>query len=304
MANTWQQTLHWTPTVQQQVQFQRLYEFILEGNRQLNLTRITDPQEFWEKHLWDSLRGIAPLLRDEGDEEWAMGNGQWAMGKTIQNHRRLDRRKPPLQLLSKFKVQNLESPPASPASPLPPIPRGDPESPLPLCSSASLSFIDIGTGAGFPGIPIAIAVANSTVTLLDSTRKKISFIEKIRSALDLTNIKTLTGRSEEIGQQPQHRQTYDVALIRAVGTASVCAEYALPLLKQGGLAVIYRGNWTEEETKSLENAVNQLGGVIELVDKFTTPLSGSIRHCLFLRKVGTTPIQFPRPVGVPTQKPL
>ncbi|NJR74801.1 MAG: 16S rRNA (guanine(527)-N(7))-methyltransferase RsmG, partial [Scytonema sp. CRU_2_7] len=68
MANIWQQTLHWTPTVQQQVQFQQLYEFILEGNSQFNLTRITDPEEFWEKHLWDSLRGIVSLLRDEGDE--------------------------------------------------------------------------------------------------------------------------------------------------------------------------------------------------------------------------------------------
>ena len=246
MANIWQQTLHWTPTVQQQVQFQQLYEFILEGNRQFNLTRITDPQEFWEKHLWDSLRGIAPLLRDGGDE-------------------------------------NVISAPT-------------------LLSS--LSFIDIGTGAGFPGIPVAITVANSTVTLLDSTQKKMTFVEKLRAALDLTNVKTLTGRSEEVGQQPQHRQTYDVALIRAVGTASVCAEYALPLLKQGGLAVIYRGNWTQEETKALENAVNQLGGVIESIEKFTTPLTDSIRHCLYLRKVATTPVQFPRPVGVPTQKPL
>ena len=246
MADIWQQTLHWTPTVQQQVQFQQLYEFLLEGNRQFNLTRITDPQEFWEKHLWDSLRGIAPLLRDGGDE-------------------------------------NVISAPT-------------------LLSS--LSFIDIGTGAGFPGIPVAITVANSTVTLLDSTQKKMTFVEKLRAALDLTNVKILTGRSEEVGQQPQHRQTYDVALIRAVGTASVCAEYALPLLKQGGLAVIYRGNWTQEETKALENAVNQLGGVIESIEKFTTPLTDSIRHCLYLRKVATTPVQFPRPVGVPTQKPL
>ncbi|OKH57952.1 16S rRNA (guanine(527)-N(7))-methyltransferase RsmG [Scytonema sp. HK-05] len=255
VADIWQQTLDWTPTVQQQEQFQRLYELILEGNRQFNLTRITDPQEFWEKHLWDSLRGIAPFLRDGG----VGGVGEAGEGNTS----------------------------LSPSS-----------------SPTSLSFIDIGTGAGFPGIPVAIAVANSTVTLLDSTQKKITFVEKIRAALDLTNVKTLTGRSEEVGQQPQHRQTYDVALIRAVGTASVCAEYALPFLKQGGLAVIYRGNWTEEETKALENAVNQLGGVIESIEKFTTPLTDSIRHCLYLRKKTTTPVQFPRPVGIPTQRPL
>ncbi|MEH1999812.1 MAG: 16S rRNA (guanine(527)-N(7))-methyltransferase RsmG [Nostoc sp.] len=238
MAEIWQQTLNWQPTFQQQAQFQRLYELILEGNRQLNLTRITDPQEFWEKHLWDSLRGIAP-------------QGQF----------------------------------------------------IPSLQEAA-SVIDIGTGAGFPGVLVAITAPNCKITLMDSTRKKITFIDNILTELALINAKTLVGRAEEIGQQPQHRQAYDIALIRAVGTASVCAEYALPLLKRSGLAIIYRGNWTEEETTVLQNTVNQLGGVIELIEKFTTPLSDSIRHCLYLRKVANTPANFPRAVGVPSQKPL
>ncbi len=244
MADIWQQTLNWQPTTQQQEQFQRFYELILFGNQQLNLTRITEPQEFWEKHLWDSLRGIAPLF-------W----GQGGQAGTV-------------------------------------------------TSSPNSQLIDIGTGAGFPGIPIAIAMDNCTVTLLDSTRKKVAFIEEILTALELTNVKTMTARVEEIGHQFQHRQKYDVATIRAVGSANTCAEYALPLLKQGGLAVIYRGNWTSEETTALENAVKQLGGVVESIEKFTTPLSDSIRHCLYLRKVGSTPSQFPRPVGIPTSKPL
>ncbi|MBE9002455.1 16S rRNA (guanine(527)-N(7))-methyltransferase RsmG [Nostoc sp. LEGE 12447] len=237
MAEIWQQTLNWQPTVQQQGQFQRLYELILEGNRQLNLTRITDPQEFWEKHLWDSLRGILPVLS---------GN-------------------------------------------------------LPL---ASPTIIDIGTGAGFPGVPVAITVPNCTMTLLDSTQKKITFLDNLLSELALTNAKTLVGRAEEIGQHSQHRKAYDIALIRAVGAVSVCAEYTLPLLKQGGLAIIYRGNWTKDETTALQNAVKLLGGVIESIEQFTTPLSHSIRHCVYLRKVATTPVQFPRSIGVPTQKPL
>ncbi|MEH2247185.1 16S rRNA (guanine(527)-N(7))-methyltransferase RsmG [Nostoc sp.] len=238
MAEIWQQTLNWQPTVRQQAQFQRLYQLILEGNRQLNLTRITDPQEFWEKHLWDSLKGIAP------------------QGEFI----------PSLQ--------------------------------------EGASVIDIGTGAGFPGVPVTITAPNCKITLMDSTQKKITFIEKILNEIALTNAKTLVSRAEEIGQQPQHRQAYDIALIRAVGTASVCAEYALPLLKQSGLAIIYRGNWTQEETTVLQNAVSQLGGVIELIEKFTTPLSDSIRHCLYVRKVANTPANFPRVVGVPSQKPL
>jgi 16S rRNA (guanine527-N7)-methyltransferase len=238
MPEIWQQTLNWQPTHQQHAQFQQVYELILEGNRQLNLTRITDQEEFWEKHLWDSLRGIAP-------------QGQFM---------------PSLQ--------------------------------------AGASVIDIGTGAGFPGIPIAIALPNCTITLLDSTQKKITFIDKVLTTLALSNAKTLIGRAEEIGQQRQYRQTYDIALIRAVGTASACAEYALPLLKPNGLAVIYRGNWTEEETTALQNTAHQLGGAIASIDQFTTPLTQSIRHCLYVRKVVNTPGNFPRAVGVPTQKPL
>lgn len=238
MAENWQKTLNWQPTDEQQARLQHLYELILEGNRQLNLTRITEPQEFWEKHLWDSLRGIAPQQ----------------------------------QFISSLEV--------------------------------GASVIDIGTGAGFPGVPIAIVAPNSTITLVDSTRKKMTFIDKILSELALNNAKTLVGRAEEIGQQQQHREKYDMALIRAVGNASVCAEYTLPLLKKGGLAVIYRGTWTQEETTALQDAVQQLGGEIESIEQFVTPLSNSIRHCLYLRKVTTTPAKFPRAVGIPTQKPL
>ncbi|MBW4671694.1 MAG: 16S rRNA (guanine(527)-N(7))-methyltransferase RsmG [Cyanomargarita calcarea GSE-NOS-MK-12-04C] len=248
MADIWQQTLNWQPTIQEQEQFQRFYELILSGNQQLNLTRITEPQEFWEKHLWDSIAGIAPLF-------WGVASS------SLSPH-------------------------------------------LPLPSSPTPQLIDIGTGAGFPGIPIAIAMNNCTVTLLDSTRKKVAFIEEILTALQLTNVKTMTARVEDLGHQFHHRQKYNVATIRAVGSANTCAEYTLPLLKEGGLAVIYRGNWTSEETTALENAVKQLGGVIESIEKFTTPLSESIRHCLYLRKVENTPSQFPRAVGVPTSKPL
>jgi 16S rRNA (guanine527-N7)-methyltransferase len=243
----WQETLHWQPNAEQQAQFQKLYQLILEGNQKLNLTRITEPQEFWEKHLWDSLRGIAFLWKKPTSDSYLQLQGNTA-----------------------DKVQ----------------------------------YIDIGSGAGFPGLPVAISVPNSVVTLLDSTRKKITFLQKTVSVLELRNVKTLTGRAEETGQQPEHRQKYDVALIRAVGTAAVCAEYSLPLLKQGGLAIIYRGNWTENETAKLQGAVKQLGGVIESIEEFTTPLSHSIRHCLYLRKVANTPAQFPRGVGIPTQKPL
>lgn len=221
------QHLNWQPTTEQQQQFQLLYELILCGNRQLNLTRITEPVEFWEKHLWDSLRGIAPFLKDEA------------------------------QINSSFKV------------------------------------IDIGTGAGFPGIPVAIALPHWTVTLLDSTRKKITFLNTLLVQLGIQNANTVTGRAEIITKQSSYQQSYDVALIRAVGSAAVCAEYTLPFLKLGGLAVLYRGNWTSAEVEALQSAVERLGGVIEATESFTTPLSQSIRHCLYLRKVAVTQLNFP-----------
>jgi 16S rRNA (guanine527-N7)-methyltransferase len=236
-VDRWQQTLNWQPTPTQQQQFQQLYERILAGNRQLNLTRITNPEEFWEKHLWDSLRGIAPVL------------------------------------------QHLEYLPHATA-------------------------IDIGTGAGFPGIPVAIARPDWTVTLLDSTQKKVAFLQTLPSQLSLTNIVPLAARSEALGQRSQYRQSYDVTLVRAVATASVCAEYALPLLKMNGLAILYRGQWTDTETQRLQMALADLGGHIEAIETTKTPISQSDRHILYVRKVTSTPSEFPRPVGIPSQHPL
>lgn len=226
MTDVWQQTLNWQPTVEQQQLFQQLYEGILEGNRQLNLTRITEPVDFWEKHLWDSLRGVwSPIVGVESDES----NRESEVEPNVVN------------------------------------------------------MIDIGTGAGFPGLPIAIAFPNYSVTLLDSTRKKITFLESIVAKLEIKNAVTLTGRVEAIAQQLPHRQAYDLALLRAVAPASICASYALPLLKTGGLAILYRGHWTDEETADLKLVVENLGGVIESIEEFTTPISNSVRHCLYLR---------------------
>jgi len=231
----WLQTLGWCPNSVQQQQFQQLYQEILQGNQQLNLTRITEPPEFLEKHLWDSLRGILPWLNPRNAEP--------------------------------------------------------------------LSLIDVGTGAGFPGVPIAIACPDWRVTLLDSTRKKVAFLESLATALNLP-LRSLVGRAEEIGQTAQYRETFDLATIRAVAAPSICAEYTLPLLKLGGMAILYRGQWLVEETAALEPAVTQLGGAIERIESLTTPLSHSVRHCIYIQKTQPTPSEFPRPVGIPNQKPL
>ncbi|MCL1474665.1 16S rRNA (guanine(527)-N(7))-methyltransferase RsmG [Argonema antarcticum] len=240
MVSVWQETLSWQPNVEQQQLFQRLHELILLGNQQLNLTRITGPIEFWEKHLWDSLRGIAPFL---GNSALTTQHSALSTDSALTQH-------------SALSTQH-----------------------------SALNCIDIGTGAGFPGLPVAIAQPNWHITLLDSTRKKIAFLETLLIELGIKNTTTLTGRSEEVGKQRQHREYYDIALIRAVGSASICAEYALPLLKVGGLAILYRGNWTAEENSSLQPTLEWLGGTIESTEQFTTPLSKSVRHCLYLRKI-------------------
>jgi 16S rRNA (guanine527-N7)-methyltransferase len=221
MTELWQQTLNWQPDELQQQQFQRLYELIVAGNRRLNLTRITEPIEFWEKHLWDSLRGISQLLPTNSNTN----------------------------LLSARKV------------------------------------IDIGTGAGFPGLPIAIVLPQLSVTLLDSTRKKIAFLETVVAELRIENAVPLAGRAEEIVRDSRYGKACDIAFLRAVAPASVCAKYALPVLKNGGLAVLYRGNWTTEEEAELASAIEPLGGIIESIESFMTPVSNSARHCIYLRKV-------------------
>lgn len=234
MDKIWQETSDWVPTDRQRSQLQFLYTAVTTANHSLNLTRITAPEEFWEKHLWDSVRGVGDLMI----------------------------------------------------------------SPDPLLA------IDIGTGAGFPGLPLAIARPDWQMTLVDSTAKKIGFIHSIVPELGLTNTHPLVSRIEDLGQQSPHRARYDLALLRAVANANVCAEYALPLVKIGGIAILYRGNWTEEEASNLELATAKLGGKIIKTDRFITPLSNSIRHCIWLEKITDTHPYYPRGVGIPTQKPL
>jgi 16S rRNA (guanine527-N7)-methyltransferase len=231
----WQETLDWQPLASQQYQLQQLYELVIRGNQHQNLTRIIDPLEFWEKHLWDSLRGLKSL--------------------------------------------DLLTPTALPQ-------RG----------------IDIGTGAGFPGLPIAIAQPHWPLILLDSSHRKIAFVQATTEVLNLPRAQAHCERVETWTRQ--HRQAYDLVFSRALAAAVVCAEYSLPLLQVGGRALLYRGHWTPEEEQGLQQALAILGGEVAEVDAFTTPVSGSTRHCVVICKTAITPSRFPRPVGMAQHQPL
>ncbi len=245
----------WQPTLSQQQTFQSLYQCILAGNQSLNLTRITAPTDFWEKHLWDSLVGVSPWLPRETNSPLKSPS-----------------------LLDLF--------PWAPA--------------LPTASRV----IDIGTGGGFPGVPVAIVRPDWQVTLLDATRKKMVFLESLVQQLGLKNGALRCDRAETLGQSPQFRQTFHLALIRAVGSALCCAEYALPLLEVGGLAILYRGEWLADDTPTLKAGLAHLGGALIHIQALSTPLTQSQRHCLYVRKVQPTPSAFPRPIGVPARHPI
>jgi len=167
-----------------------------------------------------------------------------------------------------------------------------------------LQVIDIGTGAGFPGIPLAIAFPHWQITLLDSTRKKINFVNDTIAKLELENATGIIARAESLGRIPGDRASYDLATVRAVSKPSVCAEYALPFVKRGGMVILYRGHWSDEDTDNLAAAAEQLGSKIELIHPWGTPLSNGVRHCIYLRKHSSTSKQFPRAVGVPEKEPL
>ncbi len=213
----WQSTLNWSPSDDQLAQFEKLYELVLEGNSKQNLTRITAPDDFWEKHLWDSLRGVLAFWDHE-----------------------------------------------------------------------NIKVIDIGTGAGFPGLPIAIARPSWQVTLIDSKQKKVAFVEETIQALQLTNAIAHWGRGEDINKSNQFKKKYDLAVVRAVGKPDICADYCLPFLKRSGTAILYRGQWLPEESEQLDIFCEDQELRTLKQERFQTPITASIRHSVYLSPLSTS----------------
>ena len=214
-------------------QFDRYFELLVEWNRIMNLTGITDYNEVNEKHFLDSLAIV--------------------------------------------KVQDME-----------------------MISTV----IDIGTGAGFPGIPLKIVYPHLKVTLLDSLNKRIKFLNCVIQELALEDISALHGRAEDFAKKGEYRERYDLCVSRAVANLATLSEYCLPYVKRNGLFVSYKSGEIEEELCKSEKAVSVLGGKIEKVEKFCLPESDISRSFVTIRKDRSTPGRFPRKAGLPSKEPL
>jgi 16S rRNA (guanine527-N7)-methyltransferase len=165
-------------------------------------------------------------------------------------------------------------------------------------------LIDIGTGAGFPGIPLKIILPSLRLTLVESVGKKADFCRHVVQVLGLSGVEVLNLRAEEVGQMAEHRQQYDWAAARAVANLPVLAEYLLPLVRIGGRALAQKGESGPAEAHSAEHAFNLLGGRLRQVVPVTLPGVADERYLVIIEKVAATPPQYPRRVGIPAKRPL
>ena len=166
------------------------------------------------------------------------------------------------------------------------------------------SLIDVGTGAGFPGIPLKIMFPHLKVVLLDSLNKRLNFLNEVIDKLGLENIQTIHGRAEDIGHNIDYREQFDLCVSRAVANLSTLSEYCIPFIKKNGMFVSYKSEHSDEETISAENAIKKLGGKITNTQIIELPNSNMNRSFVCISKENNTPKAYPRKAGVPTKKPL
>ena len=170
--------------------------------------------------------------------------------------------------------------------------------------SSAWQVIDVGTGAGFPGIPVKISFPALSVTLMDALSKRVHFLDEVIEACELDHIKTIHARAEDLARDDTCREKFDLAVSRAVANMSVLAEYTLPFVKTGGILCAYKSGNIEEELKGASRALQILGGNVESVCRFTLPEEAGERTLVTIRKTTTTPKTYPRKAGLPGRKPL
>ncbi len=214
-------------------QFLIFYEMLIEKNKVMNLTTITELDEVVEKHFLDSL--------------------------------------------SLIKSVNLKE---------------------------NLKILDLGTGAGFPGIPLKIAFPHLEIVLLDSLNKRILFLQEVIDKLQLLKISAVHGRAEELARNIEFREKFDLCVSRAVANLSSLSEYCIPFVRQGGRFIAYKSGEVEEEVQRAKKAIVILGGNMEKVKKFTLDGTEFSRSLIEIRKESKTPKEYPRKAGIPSKTPI
>ena len=218
--------------------FEKYYELLIEKNKVMNLTAITEKEDVIVKHFIDSI-ALIPYLLDKG-----------------------------------------------------------------ININSELSIIDIGTGAGFPGLPLKIMMPDVKFTLLDSLNKRVSFLNDVIDELNLTGINAIHGRAEDFASDKMYRENYDICVSRAVANLSTLSEYCIPFVKRDGYFISYKAGESEEEINGSKNAIKILGGKINTVEEFILPGTDASRVFVFIKKIDCTDKKYPRKAGVPAKKPL
>ncbi|MCI9677311.1 MAG: 16S rRNA (guanine(527)-N(7))-methyltransferase RsmG [Lachnospiraceae bacterium] len=179
---------------------------------------------------------------------------------------------------------------------------------LSLCkaydTSKNISCIDVGTGAGFPGLALKIAYPNMKVTLLDSLQKRIQFLDAVIQKLELSGIETIHGRAEDYAKPGMLREKFDLSVSRAVANLSTLSEYCLPFVKKGGYFISYKSEKIAEEMEEAVNAISILGGEVKGQIEFMLPDSDIYRNLFVIIKKKDTPKKYPRKAGLPSKEPL
>lgn len=214
-------------------QFHQYYRLLVEWNKVMNLTGITDYDEVNEKHFVDSL-----------------------------------------SITTVFNLSEINT------------------------------VIDIGTGAGFPGLPLKIVFPHLKMVLLDSLQKRIGFLNKVIEELKLNDVITLHGRAEDYAREKDYREQFDLCVSRAVAHLSVLSEYCVPYVNVGGNFISYKGGNVKEELEQSKKAVNMLGGKVEKIKKFNLPESDIERSLIVIKKKKSTGKKYPRKAGMPARNPL
>jgi 16S rRNA (guanine527-N7)-methyltransferase len=174
---------------------------------------------------------------------------------------------------------------------------------IPYIKNKNASLIDVGTGAGFPGIPLKISIDDLNITLLDSLDKRVKFLNEVVTLLNLKHIRAVHGRAEDYGIKAEHREKYDIAVARAVANLPVLLEYCLPFVKTGGIFIAMKGS-NVDEIDTAKKALDVLGGQIAEVFETVLPDTDMKRSIIIIRKLRQTPTKYPRKAGKPSKEPI